>query len=503
MERYRLELEHISKSFPGVKALNDVSLKVRPGTVHALAGENGAGKSTMMKIINGNYTAEEGGRIKVDGQVVTIKDPIQARKLGISMIFQELNYVPELTVEENLFLCREPMGGPGKIFLDKKTAHENAKKLIESEDFHYDPNAKMKDLSISDIQMIEILKAISCDASIVIMDEPTSAISDKEVDILFKKIHQLKARGISFIYISHRLEEIFQIADEVTVMRDGKIVHHADIQEIDNDTLIAHMVGRKMENIYPKEQVTIQDGGLEIRGCSGKKFKNISLNVKRGEIVGLAGLMGAGRTELARAIFGMDTLAVGSVSIDGKEIKIKNPFEAKREGLAMVSEDRRQFGFIGCRSVKENIAMSSLDSRLNMLGFLNKSAEANAVDKMVDLFRVKTPTTHSKAENLSGGNQQKVVLSKWFLTEPKVLILDEPTRGIDVGSKFEIYVHMMALAKQGLAILIISSELPELIGMCDRIYVMSRGELAGQVNGEHKAQTEIMKMAIEGVHHNE
>ena len=499
MEEFRLELSHISKSFPGVKALDDVSLRVRPGSVLALAGENGAGKSTLMKIINGIYKADGNGQIKIDGKAVTIKDPIEARRLGISMIFQELNYVPELTVEENLFLCREPMQGKGGLFLDKKAAHEQAARLIESEGFHYDPRTKMKDLSVSDIQMIEILKAVSCDATLVIMDEPTSAITDKEVDILFAKIEQLKARGISFIYISHRLEEIFRIADEVTVMRDGQVVHSCGIGEIDNDTLIAHMVGRKMENIYPKEQVPVTDGGLELKNCSGGKFRDVSLTVKRGEIVGLAGLMGAGRTELARAVFGMDPLHSGEVLVDGSPITVQHPADAKKYGLAMVSEDRRQFGFVGCRSVKENIALSSLGDRLSKIGFLSAHAENDAVNKMVDLFRVKTPDTAAKVENLSGGNQQKVVLSKWFLTHPKVLILDEPTRGIDVGAKFEIYAHMTALAKQGLAILMISSELPELIGMCDRIYVMSRGRLAGQVSGEDMNQPAIMKMAIEGV----
>lgn len=503
MENYRLELSHISKSFPGVKALDDVSLKIRPGSVHALAGENGAGKSTLMKIINGIYKADPGGEIRIDGRPVQIRDPIEARKLGVSMIFQELNYVPELTVEENLFLCREPLRGKGLRLLDKKKAHKQALELIESEGFCYDPKMKMKDLSVSDIQMIEILKAISCDASLVIMDEPTSAITDKEVEILFAKIQQLKARGISFVYISHRMEEIFRIADEVTVMRDGKMVHTCPVSQIDSDTLISFMVGRKLENIYPKERLPISPGGLELQDCSGEKFHHISLHVDRGEIVGLAGLMGAGRTELARAVFGMDRLTQGHVKVDGEEAAIRHPADAKKRGLVMVSEDRRQFGFVGCRSVKENIALSSLDDRLTPLRFLSRRKETGAVEEMMALFRVKAPDLYTRAENLSGGNQQKVVLSKWFLTAPRVLIMDEPTRGIDVGAKFEIYAHMTQLAKQGMAILMISSELPELIGMCDRIYVMCRGELAGEVTGKDMNQTTIMKMAIEGADHNE
>ena len=498
MPEYCLELEHITKTFPGVKALDDVSFHIRKGTVHALAGENGAGKSTLMKIINGVYQADPGGTIRVNGETVTIKDPVQARELGIAMIFQELNYIPELTVEQNLFLAKEPMKGIKKLFLDKKSAHKAAKQLIEEEGFRYDPQAKMKELSVSDIQMIEILKAISSDASIIIMDEPTSAITDKEVELLFSKIEQLKKRGISFVFISHRLEEIFRIADEVTVMRDGKVVHNAPIGELDHDTLIAHMVGRKMENIYPKESIPISEGGLELKNCSGGKFHNVSLTVRRGEIVGLAGLMGAGRTELARAVFGMDELSEGQVLIDGKEVKIHHPEEAKQMGLVMVSEDRREFGFVGCRSVKENIALSSLDKRVGKLGFLQLGKETAAVDEMIGMFHVKTPTSSAKVENLSGGNQQKVVLSKWFLTHPNVLILDEPTRGIDVGAKFEIYAHMTALAKRGMAVLMISSELPELIGMCDRIYVMSQGKLAGQVSGGDMQQTTIMKMAIGG-----
>lgn len=498
MEGYRLELNHISKSFPGVKALDDVSLKVRPGSVHALAGENGAGKSTLMKIINGNYKADGNGEIKINGESVSIKDPVNARNHGISMIFQELNYVPELTIEDNLFLCREPVRGKKGVFLNKKAAHEMAVNLIRSEGFQYNPKTKMKDLSMSDIQMIEILKAVSSDASIIIMDEPTSAITDKEVEILFTKIRQLQKRGISFIYISHRLEEIFRIADTVTVMRDGKVVHTAPIEEFDHDTLIAYMVGRKLDHIYPKEVIPVGEGGLELRNCSGGQFHDISLHVKPGEIIGMAGLMGAGRTELARAVFGMDPLESGEVLIDGKRVVIRHPADAKKQGLAMVSEDRRLFGFIGCRSIRENIALSSLESRLQTIGLLDLKKEARAVNEMVGLFRVKTPALNTRAENLSGGNQQKVVLSKWFLINPKILILDEPTRGIDVGAKFEIYAHMTALAKKGMAILMISSELPELIGMCDRIYVMCRGRLAGEASGIGMEQTAIMKMAIKG-----
>lgn len=498
MEGYRLELNHISKSFPGVKALDDVSLKVRPGSVHALAGENGAGKSTLMKIINGNYKADGNGEIKINGESVSIKDPVNARNHGISMIFQELNYVPELTIEDNLFLCREPVRGKKGVFLNKKAAHEMAVNLIRSEGFQYNPKTKMKDLSMSDIQMIEILKAVSSDASIIIMDEPTSAITDKEVEILFTKIRQLQKRGISFIYISHRLEEIFRIADTVTVMRDGKVVHTAPIEEFDHDTLIAYMVGRKLDHIYPKEVIPVGEGGLELRNCSGGQFHDISLYVKPGEIIGMAGLMGAGRTELARAVFGMDPLESGEVLIDGKRVVIRHPADAKKQGLAMVSEDRRLFGFIGCRSIRENIALSSLESRLQTIGLLDLKKEARAVNEMVGLFRVKTPALNTRAENLSGGNQQKVVLSKWFLINPKILILDEPTRGIDVGAKFEIYAHMTALAKKGMAILMISSELPELIGMCDRIYVMCRGRLAGEASGIGMEQTAIMKMAIKG-----
>ena len=498
MPDYCLELNHITKTFPGVKALDDVSFRIRKGSVHALAGENGAGKSTLMKIINGVYQADPGGTIMVNGRTVSIKDPIEARNLGIAMIFQELNYIPELTVEENLFLAKEPMTGIRGMFLDKRETHKAAAELIEREGFHYNPQEKMKRLSVSDIQMIEILKAISSDASIIIMDEPTSAITDKEVDLLFSKIEQLKKRGISFIFISHRLEEIFRIADEVTVMRDGKVVHNAPIGELDNDTLIAHMVGRKMENIYPKERIPLKGGGLELKNCSGGKFHNVSLNVQRGEIVGLAGLMGAGRTELARAVFGMDELTEGEVRIDGQAVKIQHPEDARKKGLVMVSEDRREYGFVGCRSVKENIALSSLDKRVDKFGFLSASKETEAVDEMIRMFHVKTPTSATKTENLSGGNQQKVVLSKWFLTDPNVLILDEPTRGIDVGAKFEIYAHMTALAKQGMAVLMISSELPELIGMCDRIYVMCQGELVGEVSGEDMQQTTIMRMAIGG-----
>lgn len=492
----KLELKHISKSFPGVKALNDVSFQLRRGTTHVLCGENGAGKSTLMKIINGIYKEDEGD-IFVDGQKVKIRDPLHARNLGIAMIYQELSFVPDLTLEENICLGHWPMKGKGAI--DWKAVRKKTMELLEQEGLPYAPDTKLRSLNVSDIQMIEILKAVSFNADIIIMDEPTSAITSKEVERLFEKIEQLKQRGASIVYISHKMDEIFQIADDITILRDGNVIETHEAGDIDEKTVIELMVGRKIENQYPKEEVEISDEMLRVEGLTSEgTFHDIDFHVKRGEIVGFAGLMGAGRTEVMRSLFGLDRYDRGTISVKGKEVRIKSVQDAIQNGIAMLSEDRRRYGIVPLLSVEENIALAALDKFIRK-GRWYKKEEFDAVRSMCEKMRVKTPTLETKVFSLSGGNQQKVILAKWMVREPDILILDEPTRGIDVGAKSEIYQLMMELVKQGKSIIVVSSELPELIGMCDRVYVMHEGYMTGMLEKNELSQEAVMQLAVKSV----
>ncbi len=488
----KLRVSKIEKSFPGVKALDKIDFTVKKGSVHVLCGENGAGKSTLMKIINGIYQPDN-GQIFIDEKPVKINNPIQARSLGISMIFQEMNYVPEMTVEENIFLGNLPVNKFGSV--DWKQVRQRATELLRLENLPYSPTTLLKDLTVSDIQMLEIIKAISYKSDIIIMDEPTSAITLKEVEKLFVKIRELKARGVSIIYISHKLDEIFQIADEITVFRDGTVVESHPKEELDIETVIALMVGRKLTNTYPKEEVKQGENLLQVQKLnSNSVFNNVSFHVKKGEIVGFAGLMGAGRTEVMRALFGLDPISSGSVKIKGKEVAIKNVRESINNGLVMLSEDRRRYGIIPVRSVKENTTLSFLQKVFYKMTYHHK-VEQNIVTDMFTKMKVKTPTLDTTIQSLSGGNQQKVVLAKWMIRNPDILILDEPTRGIDVGAKFEIYKLMTNLVKEGKAVIMVSSELPELIGMCDRIYVMSKGTITGEIERKDFSQELIMKYA--------
>ena len=469
-----MRVSGINKSFPGVKALDNVNFAVRKGTVHALCGENGAGKSTLMKIINGIYKADS-GQIFLDEKPVTIKDPIQARDYGIAMIAQELNYVPEMSIEENLFLGRLPVTKFGNV--DWKRVRRETIEFLRQENLPYKPDQKLKTLTVSDIQMLEIIKAISNNAQIVIMDEPTSAITNREVEVLFGKIAELKKKGVSIIYISHKMEEVFRIADDITVLRDGKTVETHPASEIDLDKVIALMVGRKMDNVYPKEEVEIGEPILEIEGLGSKGvFKDINFKANKGEIVGFAGLMGAGRTETMRAIFGLDPYDEGKIKVHGKEVTIKKVSDSIAQKVVMLSEDRRRYGIIPIRSVMENASISSLD-KIIYGGRWHPKVEKELVSKYFEKMHVKTPSLETAIQGLSGGNQQKVLLAKWMLRDPDVLILDEPTRGIDVGAKFEIYRLMTDLVKEGKTVIMVSSELPELIGMCDRIYIMNKGRI--------------------------
>ena len=488
-----MRVSGINKSFPGVKALDNVNFAVRKGTVHALCGENGAGKSTLMKIINGIYKADS-GQIFLDEKPVTIKDPIQARDYGIAMIAQELNYVPEMSIEENLFLGRLPVTKFGNV--DWKRVRRETIEFLRQENLPYKPDQKLKTLTVSDIQMLEIIKAISNNAQIVIMDEPTSAITNREVEVLFGKIAELKKKGVSIIYISHKMEEVFRIADDITVLRDGKTVETHPASEIDLDKVIALMVGRKMDNVYPKEEVEIGEPILEIEGLGSKGvFKDINFKANKGEIVGFAGLMGAGRTETMRAIFGLDPYDEGKIKVHGKEVTIKKVSDSIAQKVVMLSEDRRRYGIIPIRSVMENASISSLDKTIYG-GRWHPKVEKELVSKYFEKMHVKTPSLETAIQGLSGGNQQKVLLAKWMLRDPDVLILDEPTRGIDVGAKFEIYRLMTDLVKEGKTVIMVSSELPELIGMCDRIYIMNKGRITGCLSKDEFSQETIMRYAM-------
>ncbi len=487
----KLRVSNVEKSFPGVKALDKINFAVRKGTVHVICGENGAGKSTLMKVINGIYK-QDSGQILIDGKVVEINNPIQARSLGISMIFQELNYIPEMTIEESLFVGNWPRDRYGKV--DWKEIRKRTLELLEKEKLSYAPETKLKDLSVSDIQMLEILKAISYNSDIIIMDEPTSAITQKEVEVLFNKINELRKRGTSIIYISHKMDEIFRIADEITVFRDGSVVDSRPKEAYDMDTVITQMVGRKLEAVFQKESIEPGEQVLQVKSLTAAKFSNVSFDIRKGEIIGFAGLMGAGRTEVMRALFGLDPYYSGEIIIKNEKIDIRNVRSSIEKKMVMLSEDRRRFGIIPVRSVKENVSLSSL-KKFIYGGRLHAEEENQKIQEVCKSMNVKTPTYETSIEALSGGNQQKVILAKWMVTDPDILIMDEPTRGIDVGAKHEIYKLMTTLAKQGKALIMVSSELPELIMMCDRIYVMAKGKITGMLTREEFTQEKIMEYA--------
>ena len=487
-----LEVKNINKSFPGVRALADICLSVKKGSVHVLCGENGAGKSTLMKIINGIYPPDS-GEIFINGRKVDIQTPIQARNLGISMIFQELNYIPEMTVEESLFLGGLPMKRFGRV--DWKEIRRRTLKQLAQENLPYNPQTKLKDLSVSDLQMLEILKAISSDAEVLIMDEPTSSIAQKEVELLFERIAALRARGKGIVYISHKMDEIFRIADEISVLRDGRLITTKPKDQLDVEAVISLMVGRKLGGDYPKQAIPPGDIVLEVEGLSsGGRFRDVSFNLREGEIVGFAGLVGAGRTELVRSLFGLDPYNSGTVKLHGKPIACKSVRQSIKNGIVMLSEDRRRYGLVLIRNVKENVTLATL-SRFFKGGRLHARLERREVNRVCRRIHVKAPSIDTQVSTLSGGNQQKIVLSKWMLSNPDILILDEPTRGIDVGAKFEIYKLMSEIASEKKSILMVSSELPELIGMCDRIYVMAGGKITGELMRNDFSQETIMKYA--------
>lgn len=494
-ENVKMELRHVSKSFPGVKALDDVSFQLKKGSVHVLCGENGAGKSTLMKVLYGLYHPDE-GEIIIDGKSVHIGSPQDARQHKISMVFQELSFVPDMTLEENLFLGR--WYKKNSVKMDWKRIRRETEELLEREGLDYAPETLLRDMSVSNIQMLEILKAVSFNAEILIMDEPTSSISNQEVEFLIQKIHELKERGMSIIYISHKMDEIFRIADEITVLRDGRTIATLLKEETNVEEIIELMVGRKLENQYPKQKIKTGKELLQVRGLTRNNvFEDVSFQVKEGEIVGFAGLVGAGRTEVMSTIFGMDNYDSGEIYLEGKQISPKSIRKAIDQGITMVTEDRRRFGIIPIRSVLENASLSTL-KKYFYKGWSHRKKERSEVKEVFEKVRVKAPSMETPIENLSGGNQQKVILAKWMLCDSgKVVIMDEPTRGIDVGAKKEIYELMNVLAESGKGIVMISSELPELIGMCDRIYVMKEGCISGCLEErELFTQEKIMEFAV-------
>jgi len=506
-----LRMEGVSKAFPGVQALYNVDLDVRVGEILGLVGENGAGKSTLMKILSGVYTMDS-GRIYLRGQPITVRNPHHAQQLGISIIYQEFNLMPNLSVMENVFVGREPGDA---VFVNRRQLQEQTQRLLDRLGVRLSPKAIVRDLSVAEQQMVEIAKALSWEVQVIIMDEPTSALSEDEVRILFSIMRELQRQRISIIFISHRLSEVCAMCDRTTVLRDGRNVGTLTAAETSEDRLVSLMVGRSRSEFFHKQrteataarqaQGTLQaeakeDIALEVRGLTRRGSKldpsaivlnNISFTLKRGEILGLAGLVGAGRTELARVIFGADERDAGEIFINGKRVDIRSPLDAIRNGIGFVPEDRKEQGLILNQALRENIALPSLDS-LTRFGFVKRAEERRRVQQYVEQLQIRTPSLDQTVRNLSGGNQQKAVISKWLMLRPSILIMDEPTRGIDVGAKAEIYALMDQLAHSGISIIMISSELPEILAMSDRIVCMAEGEIAAILDASQATPELVM-----------
>ena len=495
MSEFLLEMKNISKSFPGVKALQHVDFQLKSGEIHALLGENGAGKSTLIKVLGGIYIAEE-GEILIDGKPVGIHGVNDARDNGISIIHQELVLVPHMTVAENIFLGREPMGSFG---VDTRRMIADAQKMLDRFDLGIDAASEIYDLSIAQQQMVEIVKAISFNCRILVMDEPTSSISDREVEQLFEIMRNLASQGVGIIYISHKMSELNEVCDRVTVLRDGTYVGTRVVAETPRDELIAMMVGRELSNYYTRDHVKdtpvffkaehIDDGKK-----SHKRVNDVSFEVRQGEIVGFAGLVGAGRSETMQCIFGLTRGAKGTITLDGQNLNIKTPVDAMKYGISLVPENRKLEGLYHVQSVSFNSTIEVLHEFINKL-MVNRARESEITQEYIDKMHTKTPSHEQSVTNLSGGNQQKVMIGRWLATHPKLLILDEPTRGVDVGAKAEIYEIMNELTKQGVSIIMISSELPEIINMADRVYVMYDGRITGCIDYEDVSQEAIMKLA--------
>lgn len=498
MNKYMLEMNGICKSFPGVKALDEVTIKVRPGTVHALMGENGAGKSTLMKCLFGIYKMDA-GEIIFQGDPVKISNTDEALKKGIAMVHQELQPIPERSIGENIFCGRYPMKGFGPIkVINHKKMYQEAEQLLKEVRMEYDPKAKIGTLSISQMQSVEIAKAVSMNAKVVIMDEPTSSLTDNEVEALFTIINDLRDKGVSIIYISHKMDEILRISDDVSIMRDGQYVGTWEAKELTTDMIIAKMVGRELTNVFPNKDNVPGEVILELKDLTSilpKSFKNVNLTLRRGEILGIGGLVGAQRTELMEAVFGVRHIVSGDIIYKGNKIINRRPKDAIKHGIGLITEDRRGTGIFGELSISDNVAIASVDKYLEAKIMINNKKVEKLVKENINKLSIKTPSTKTRILSLSGGNQQKVIISRWLANDPDVLIMDEPTRGIDVGAKYEIYQIMIELAKQGKGIIMISSEMAELIGISDRIVVMCDGCVTGEVLKEEATQERIIELA--------
>ena len=488
-----LEKRNISKEFPGVKALDNVTLKVKKGSVHALMGENGAGKSTLMKCLFGIYHPNS-GEIFISGQKVQFKNSKHALDNGVSMVHQELNQVRERNVMDNLWLGRYPKKG---LFIDEKKMYDETEKIFKDLDINVNPKDKVSTLSVSQMQMVEIAKAVSYNSKIIVMDEPTSSLTEKEVNHLFKIINKLRKQGISIIYISHKMEEILEISDEVTIMRDGKWIATEKASDLTMDLIIKLMVGRELTDRFPKKDHTPKETILEVNNLSDAKneLKNVSFKLRKGEILGIAGLVGAKRTETLETLFGLREKGSGDIILHGKKVDNSKPFKAMQNGFALVTEERRQTGIFGKLPIDFNSIIANIDSYKTSTGLLANGRISKDTQWVIDSMKVKTPSQKTLIGSLSGGNQQKIVIGKWLLRKPEILLLDEPTRGIDVGAKFEIYQLINELAKEDKGIIMVSSEMPELLGVCDRILVMSNGRVSGIVNANETTQEEIMHLS--------
>ncbi len=491
-----LKLDGICKSFPGVRALHNVHMEVRKGEVHALLGENGAGKSTLMKILSGAYS-RDAGEIYWEGRKIEIHNPREAQNIGIGIIYQEFNLVPQLSIAENVWISREPMKNKAMHLLDWPEMYRKTQVLLDELNLDLDPRRPVAGLGVAHQQMVEIAKALSLDAKLLIMDEPTSALADAEIHQLFTIIRKLKERGVSVVFISHHLDEVLEICDRGTILRDGEFIKTIDLQDTTQETLIQLMVGRSLDQQYPKIIAPRGQEALRVEGLNRKNvLHNISFSAYTGEILGIAGLVGAGRTELVKAIFGADRIDAGKVYVFGQEVRIFSPEDAIAAGIGLLPEDRKQEGLVLLLSVLHNISMSSLGMLKNAIGLLQLGEEKAKVSDFVQKLRIATPSIQQKVQNLSGGNQQKVVLAKWLASKSKILIFDEPTRGIDVGAKVEVYNLMNTLVENGDAVIMVSSEMPELLGMSDRILVMHEGSLAAEFDRAAVTQEKILSAAM-------
>ncbi|AIC29369.1 MULTISPECIES: sugar ABC transporter ATP-binding protein [Rhizobium] len=492
---YLLSAEGVRKEFPGVVALDDVQFRLKRASVHALMGENGAGKSTLMKILAGIYTPDKGD-IRLKGIEIQLKSPLDALENGIAMIHQELNLMPFMTVAENIWIRREPKNRFG--FVDHGVMHRMTEELFARLNIDIDPDIEVRYLSVANRQMVEIAKAVSYNSDVLIMDEPTSALTEREVEHLFRIIRDLRAQGIGIVYITHKMNELFEIADEFSVFRDGRYIGTHASTEVTRDDIIRMMVGREITQMFPKEEVPIGEVMLSVKDlCLKGVFKDVSFEVRAGEILGVAGLVGSGRSNVAETLFGVTPASSGSIELYGKPVTISSPTEAIRNQMAFLTEDRKDTGCLLILDILENMQIAVLQDRYVKGGFVQQGAIEATCEDMAKKLRVKTPNLYERVENLSGGNQQKVLIGRWLLTNPRILILDEPTRGIDVGAKAEIHRLVTEMARNGVAVIMISSEMPEVLGMSDRIMVMHEGRVTGFLNRDEATQIKVMELAAQ------